>query len=117
MADSQNSLTPPHNLEAEEAVVGSVLIDPESFFDVAQFLKAEDFYLVKHRWVWEVFVSLHDARSPVDLLTVQDELDKRGQLAEVGEFGRRTTALVRGSPRRIPSKCRARSGTGPLSVR
>ena len=84
MADSQNSLTPPHNLEAEEAVVGSVLIDPESFFDVAQFLKAEDFYLVKHRWVWEVFVSLHDARSPVDLLTVQDELDKRGQLAEVG---------------------------------
>ena len=82
MADSL--ITPPHNIEAEEALIGSVLIDPESFFDVAQFLKPEDFYIVKHRWVWDVFVTLHDARTPIDLLTVQDELEKRNQMGEVG---------------------------------
>ena len=82
MADSL--ITPPHNIEAEEAMIGSVLIDPESFFDVAQFLKPEDFYIVKHRWVWDVFVTLHDARTPIDLLTVQDELEKRNQMGEVG---------------------------------
>lgn len=85
MADTQAGLTtPPHNIEAEEAVIGSVLIDPESFFDVAQFLRAEDFYIVKHRWLWDAFTTLHDNRSAVDLLTVQEELERRGQLAEVG---------------------------------
>ncbi|MBM4423274.1 MAG: replicative DNA helicase [Chloroflexi bacterium] len=85
VADTHAGLTtPPHNIEAEEAVIGSVLIDPESFFDVAQFLKAADFYLVKHRWIWDVFTSLHDNRTPIDLLTAQEELDRRGQLAEVG---------------------------------
>lgn len=84
MADSAGLTTPPHNIEAEEAVIGSVLIDPESFFDVAQFLKPDDFYIVKHRWIWGVFVALHDLRSPIDLLTVQEELERRAQLAEVG---------------------------------
>jgi len=84
MADSVGLTAPPHNIEAEEAVIGSVLIDPESFFDVAQFLKADDFYIVKHRWIWEVFVTLHDTRAPIDLLTVQEELDRREQLAEAG---------------------------------
>jgi replicative DNA helicase len=84
VADTAGLTTPPHNTDAEEAVIGSVLIDPESFFDVAQFLKAEDFYLVKHRWIWAVFVALHDARTPIDLLTVQEELESREQLGEVG---------------------------------
>lgn len=84
MADSAGLTTPPHNLDAEEAVIGSVLIDPESFFDVAEFLKPDDFYLVKHRWIWDVFVNLHDARTPIDLLTVQEELERREQLGEVG---------------------------------
>ncbi|MBI5348775.1 MAG: replicative DNA helicase, partial [Chloroflexi bacterium] len=51
----QDLNTPPYNLEAEEAVLGSVLIDPESFFDVAQFLKTDDFHTVKHQWIWDVF--------------------------------------------------------------
>lgn len=76
--------TPPYNLEAEEAVLGSVLIDPESFFDVAQFLKPDDFHIVKHRWIWDVFMYLHDHNSPIDLLTTQQELDKRSQLNEIG---------------------------------
>ncbi len=84
MAEAAGLTTPPHNIEAEEAVIGAVLIDPESFFDVAQFLKADDFYLVKHRWIWDVFAALHDNRTPIDLLTTQEELERRNQLGEVG---------------------------------
>jgi replicative DNA helicase len=73
-----------YSLEAEEAVLGCVLINPESYFEIAQHLKPEDFYLHKHRWVWDAFVRLHDQRLPVDLLTVATELERHHQLAEVG---------------------------------
>ena len=74
----------PHSREAEEAVLGSVLINPESYYDVAQFLQADDFYIHRHRWIWETFQRLHERRTPVDFLTVSEELDELGQLAEVG---------------------------------
>ncbi|HJR79564.1 MAG TPA: replicative DNA helicase [Anaerolineales bacterium] len=74
----------PHNREAEEAVVGAVFINPEVYYDVAQFLNADDFYIHRHRWIWDAFISLHEQRIPIDLLTVSDELDRRGQLSEVG---------------------------------
>jgi len=74
----------PHNREAEEAVVGAVLINPEVYYDIAQFLSAEDFYIHRLRWVWEAFTRLHEARRPIDLLTVTDELERAGQLDEIG---------------------------------
>lgn len=76
--------TMPHSREAEEAVLGSVLINPEAYYDVAQFLQAEDFYIHRNRWVWEAFQTLHERRSPIDFLTVSQELDQRGRLAEIG---------------------------------
>ena len=74
----------PHSREAEEAVVGAVFINPEVYYDVAQFLSADDFYIHRHKWIWEAFTSLHEQRIPIDLLTVADELERRGQLSEVG---------------------------------
>src|SRR5512142_2870978 len=74
----------PHSREAEEAVVGAVLINPEVYYDVAQFLQADDFYIHRHRWIWEAFASLHEQRIPIDLLTLGEELDRKGQLAEIG---------------------------------
>jgi len=74
----------PHNREAEEAVVGAVLINPEAYYDLAQFLQAEDFYIHRHRWIWETFNRLHEHRTPIDFLTVTEELDKAGQLGEIG---------------------------------
>ncbi len=41
---------PPHSIEAEEAVLGSVLIDPEAIYRVSSFLKTDDFYIVKNQW-------------------------------------------------------------------
>ncbi len=74
----------PHNREAEEAVVGAVLINPEVYYDLAQFLQPEDFYIVRHRWIWEAFKRLHDRRIPLDFLTVTQELENVAQLGEIG---------------------------------
>lgn len=78
------SQTVPHSREAEEAALGSVLINPDAYFDLAVFLKAEDFHIHRHRFIWTVFARLHGSRTPVDLLTVADELERDGKLAEVG---------------------------------
>ena len=71
-------------LEAEEAVLGCVLINPDAYLEVAAFLKVADFYLHKHRWIWEVFAHLHDQHLPVDFITVSQELESRRQLDEAG---------------------------------
>ncbi len=74
----------PHSREAEEAVLGAVLINPESYYDVAQFLQAEDFYIHRHRWMWQAFVQLHEQNEAIDFVTVTEELDQMGHLADVG---------------------------------
>jgi replicative DNA helicase len=94
----------PHSREAEEAVVGAVLINPEVYYDVAQFLQADDFYIHRHKWIWEAFTSLHEQRIPIDLLTLAEELDRKGQLAEVGGPAY-LTALVN----QVPSSLNAES--------
>ena len=94
----------PHSREAEEAVVGAVFINPEVYYDVAQFLNADDFYIHRHKWIWESFTSLHEQRVPIDLLTVADELERRNQISEIG--GRAyLTALVN----QVPSSLNAES--------
>ncbi|HEY5158616.1 MAG TPA: DnaB-like helicase N-terminal domain-containing protein, partial [Anaerolineales bacterium] len=79
-----STTTIPHNREAEEAVVGAVLINPEAYLDLAQFLQPDDFYIVRHRWIWEAFARLHEKRVPLDFLTISEELESAGQLAEIG---------------------------------
>ncbi len=74
----------PHSRAAEEAVLGAVLIHAETYFDVAQFLQPDDFYIVRNRWIWEAFTRLHERRQPIDYLTVVTELEQQNQLGEVG---------------------------------
>jgi replicative DNA helicase len=75
---------PPHSIEAEEAVLGSVLIDPEAIYRVSSFLKADDFYIVKNQWVWSACLALHERREPIDFVTITRELTARNQLDELG---------------------------------
>lgn len=82
--DSPATPVVPHNREAEEAVLGAVLIDPEVYYDLAQFLQPDDFYIVRNRWIWEAFQRLHERRVPLDFLTVTQELESAGRLAEIG---------------------------------
>jgi replicative DNA helicase len=74
----------PHSVEAEEAVLGSVLINPDALYDVASFLRPDDFFIVKHAWVWEAMIRLHNREEEIDYITVVEELKARGQLEEIG---------------------------------
>ncbi len=88
---SENTLseavTVPSNREAEEALIGAVLINQEVYMDVAQFLSADDFFIVRNQWIWEAFFHLNETRQPIDLVTVTEALSNRGQLDEVGGQG------------------------------
>lgn len=84
--DTETTIVPsiPHSREAEEAVIGSVLIDPNCLYDLIPFLTRDDFFIHRHRWVWEAFAHMNETGKPIDMLTLTEELDRRGQLAEVG---------------------------------
>jgi replicative DNA helicase len=75
---------PPSNVDAEEALLGSLLIDNDAIFDVSTFLKPDAFYREKNKWIYESILSLSNRREPVDLITLSDELRRRNQLDEVG---------------------------------
>lgn len=74
----------PANPEAEQAVLGSLLMDPTSLVRVASFLRADDFYQEKNGWIYQAIVDLDARHIPADFLTLPDELERRKQLAEVG---------------------------------
>src|SRR3972149_2026800 len=74
----------PHNREAEEAVLGAVLVNPEAYYDVASFLAPDDFFLHPNPGVGAPFNGVHAGRQPMDILTVSEELERQGHLEEAG---------------------------------
>ena len=74
----------PNSREAEEAVLGSVLINPDSYFEISQVIKPEDFYIIRNQWIWCAYMRLHDRKIPIDILTVSEDLQEQGQLSEIG---------------------------------
>jgi replicative DNA helicase len=79
MTDHPQPSLIPHSIQAEEAVIGAILINPDAYYDVAQFLRGEDFYIHRHRFIWEAINRLHESHAPVDILTLTEELDRVGQ--------------------------------------
>ena len=77
-------MQPPNNRDAEEAVLGSLLIDPDAILEVAHFLRPEHFYNVGNGWIYEAALSLHRRNEPIDILTLCEELRRRGRLDKVG---------------------------------
>jgi replicative DNA helicase len=95
---------PPHSIEAEEAVLGSLLIDPDAIFEVTAFLKPDAFYRVQNRWIYEAILSLSDRREPLDLITLTEALRRREQLEDVGGEG-----YIIGLINAVPTSINARS--------
>ena len=89
--------TIPSNLEAEEAVLGSILIDPDAITKISGILSADDFYRVKNGWIFQAALDLRERREPVDFVTLCDELRRRAQLEEVGGAAH-ITALINAVP-------------------
>src|SRR5215218_5427635 len=75
---------PPHNLEAEEAVLGAILTAGRLLADVAAVLEEADFYRPAHRAIWRAILCLADRGEPTDPVTVLGKLDDNGDLADIG---------------------------------
>ncbi|MFQ5924686.1 MAG: replicative DNA helicase [Dehalococcoidia bacterium] len=75
---------PPHDIEAEEAVIGSLLIDSDAIFKIATFLKAEDFYRETNQWAYEACFSLYARNEAINQVTAAHELARRERLEAVG---------------------------------
>jgi replicative DNA helicase len=74
----------PANIEAERAVLGSLMIDPDAIIKVANFLRPEDFFRERHAWLYEAMRTLNERREPLDFVTIVDELERRERLEEIG---------------------------------
>ncbi len=79
-----DALTPPHSIEAEQSVLGALLIDTTSWDQAADIVAAEDFYRPDHRLVFEALAELALSGRPGDVVTVAEQLERRGQLEQAG---------------------------------
>jgi len=78
------SRIPPQSIEAEQSVLGSMLVDKEAIPTVMEILKPEDFYRPDHREIYEVVIELFDRAQPIDLITVSERLKLHGKLELIG---------------------------------
>lgn len=74
----------PMSEDAERAVIGSVLIAPETFDDIAPWLAPDDFFIVRHRYVWDALSRLAKRGETIDAITITHELKAMGRLQDVG---------------------------------
>jgi replicative DNA helicase len=75
---------PPHSIEAERAVLGSLLIDKDAVIKVADLLAQDDFYHEVHGTIYRAILDLYEKRTPIDLLTTKTQLDDKKQLDVIG---------------------------------
>ena len=75
---------PPHSVEAEQAVIGGLLLDAAAWDNVADVVKQEDFYRPDHRLIFEAIASLAGGGKPCDVVTVSQHLERNGKLEEAG---------------------------------
>lgn len=78
------NLTLPNAASAEEALLGAVLINPLALDDIEVELTASDFFIHRHRWIWDAIQVLRRSDCPIDVVTVSGELERHNQLGEVG---------------------------------
>ena len=77
-------VTPPNSVEAERSVLGAMLQDDNAVEQACERLQSEDFYQPQHREIFDAMRKLHMEQSPVDIITVDTELSRRGTLEGVG---------------------------------
>jgi replicative DNA helicase len=73
-----------YSREAEEALLGSVLVSPDIYPILAGQVKARDFYIMRHQWIWEAYATIQDAKSAIDFVTLTAHLEANTRLEDVG---------------------------------
>ncbi len=76
--------TPPQSIEAEQSVLGSIFLDPDTVVNVLEYLEPTDFYRKSHQIIFDAILSLYNRNEAVDVVTVTNELENKNQLENVG---------------------------------
>ncbi|MBT5338697.1 replicative DNA helicase [Candidatus Falkowbacteria bacterium] len=84
MSDQLPSKIPPQNLEAEQSLLGSLLLDKHALDKIADIIDPDDFYKEAHRYIYEGMVDIYSRQEPIDLLTITNLLEERNHLKKVG---------------------------------
>ncbi|HLS60849.1 MAG TPA: replicative DNA helicase [Virgibacillus sp.] len=84
MSQVWNDRTPPHNIEAEQAVIGAIFLEPGAFSAASEILLAEDFYRASHQRIFQSMMTLSNKGEPIDLVTVTTLLSNEQVLDEAG---------------------------------
>ncbi|QJC22591.1 replicative DNA helicase [Arcanobacterium buesumense] len=84
MSNSQFERTPPHDIDAERSVLGGMMLSKDALADVLETLDAQDFYRPAHAIIFTTILTLFGAGQPADAITVAAELQRQGQLEQVG---------------------------------
>ncbi len=90
-ATSKSPRMIPHNIEAEQSILGCNLIDDNAVLQVMNTLKVEDFYSQAHQTIFDAMIAIYRANKPIDYVTLTDELEKNGTLESVGGIDYITT--------------------------
>ncbi len=84
MSAAWNDRIPPHNIEAEQSVIGAIFLEPDAFSTASELLMPEDFYRASHQRIFAAMLKLSDRGEPIDVVTVTTYLNNLKQLEEVG---------------------------------
>lgn len=82
--DSRPLRRPPHNMDAERALLGAIMLSPESMHDISATISADSFYTDKHREIFKAIQALHLKGDPIDILSVSEKLRSQGTLERAG---------------------------------
>ncbi|MGY3779352.1 replicative DNA helicase [Isobaculum melis] len=84
MNESFQDRVPPQSIEAEQAVLGAIFLQPDSVVSALEFLEPQDFYRRAHQFIFQVMIELNDRNEAIDVITITDALEAKNQLEDVG---------------------------------
>lgn len=82
--DSKSAVVPPQNTDAEASLLGAILIDSDALIKIADKIASDDFYAEKHAYIYDSIVELYETHSPIDVLTLANQLKANNKLDAVG---------------------------------
>ncbi len=92
-ASNENLKVPPQNIEAERSVLGALMLDKDAIIKVANLIRLGDFYKDDHNLIYEAMVELYEQREPIDVLSLSNRLEEKGQLEKIGGSSYLTTLV------------------------
>ena len=87
---------PPHNREAEQSVLGALMLDKEAIIKIVDFLKPDDFYRGVHADIYQTMLELYEKNEPIDLLSLTNRLQEKKKLKNIPASGKIKSAPATG---------------------